>query len=97
MRALKVTYLLYLSNRLNPITKIKMLQALRRMGALLQALTPGYKPPSQDVLNEICDSANGDIRFAMLSLQTKPQEGLSLFMLYFAITKKLSSFDIKKF
>ena len=53
-----------------------MLQALKRMGAILQSLSPGYKLPSQDVLNEICDSADGDIRFAMLSLQIKPQEGL---------------------
>lgn len=53
-----------------------MLQALKRMGALLQTLTPGYKIPTLDAIAEICDSSNGDVRYAMLTLQMKPQEGL---------------------
>lgn len=59
---------------LNPVTRTKMMLALKRMGAYLQSLSPGYKLPTQDVLNEICNSANGDVRYAMLSLQMKPQE-----------------------
>ncbi|KAK3919660.1 Cell cycle checkpoint protein RAD17 [Frankliniella fusca] len=58
----------------NPVTRTKMMQALKRMGAYLQSLSPGYKLPTQDSLNEICESANGDVRYAMLSLQMKPQE-----------------------
>lgn len=75
--------LLFLFHRLNPVTRIKMLQALRRMSTCLQAVSPEYKPPSQDVLSEICDGANGDIRYAMLSLQMKPQEGLSYLFYFF--------------
>lgn len=54
-----------------------MLKAVRRMASYLQSISPGYKPPASDVINEICESANGDVRYAMLTLQIKPQEGLS--------------------
>ena len=62
---------------LNPITKTSMLKALKRMSALLQTLSSGYKPPSQDLFAEIIESASGDVRFAMLSLQVKPQEDVA--------------------
>lgn len=65
---------------LNPVTRTRMLQALKRMGSYLQSMSSGYKLPAPDILNEICDSANGDVRYAMLSLQMKPQEDVvSLF------------------
>lgn len=60
-----------------------MMQALKRMGMLLHTLTPNYKTPSQDTMTEICDSANGDVRYAMMTLQMKPQEGQFLFYCFY--------------
>ncbi|XP_034249060.1 cell cycle checkpoint protein RAD17 [Thrips palmi] len=63
--------------KLNPVTKAKMLLAVKRMASYLQSISPGYKPPPSDVVNEICESASGDVRYAMLTLQMKPQEDVA--------------------
>lgn len=72
-----------------------MLQAVKRMASYLQSISPGYKPPPPDVVNEICESANGDVRFAMLTLQMKPQEGLFTFLfLHFYLVDAIDSFNV---